>query len=256
MVVGSRRFSTAVLELFSIPVPDGNAGPTPMTKILSLGLPFVDDGCRIARLDFYHPPIENVVIRDNCLFSNMTTDTKSFISTSSNDIIFASFNIESSYGYDSISFVVHSSALLRLVSFPCHENMQNSILWESWGPTVTRWFEGTVRCLDPFACGQRCILKPRMMMGRTLWETERGSWEIWNFNPYRVRRLGKNFTLESENACLSVETEPSYAKSHGIKEGVYSSLPFVKIVPKKWSDYNYMGIYDDRITGRKVRTIL
>jgi hypothetical protein len=62
--------------------------------------------------------------------------------------------------------------------------------------------------------------------------------------------------LESENACLSVETEPSYAKSHGIKEGVYSSLPFVKIVPKKWSDYNYMGIYDDRITGRKVRTIL
>ena len=41
MVIGSEMFSTAVLELFTIPVLTGNAGPTPMTKILSLGLPFV-----------------------------------------------------------------------------------------------------------------------------------------------------------------------------------------------------------------------
>lgn len=74
---------------------------------------------------------------------------------------------------------------------------------------------------------------------------ERCSWELWDFNPYRVRRLGKNFTSESENASLSIETEPSCVKSGGIiicNEGVYSSLPFVKIILKQWSDYYDMGI--------------
>jgi len=246
MAIGSEMPPTAVLELFTIPVLTGNAGPTPMTRILSLGLPLVDDGCRVANMHFYHPPIENVLIRDNCLFSNTTGTDKPFISTSSDDIIFATLNIGGSYGYDNISFVVHSSALLRLV--PSHEHMQNTIPWESWGPTVTRWHEDTVRGLYPFASGQRCILKSRnwTMMGY--------SWELWDFNPYRVRRLGKNFTLESEKASLSVETERSCAKSRGIKEGVYSSLPFVKIMPKQWSDYYSMGVYDDRMSGNKVRT--
>ena len=225
-----------------------------MTKILSLGLPRVDDGCRIANFCFYHPPIEsNFFIRDNCLFSNKTTDTKPtkpFISTSSDDIIFTTLDIgHPTIGYDNISFVVHSSALLGLIPFPFHEHMKNTILWESWGPTVTRWHEHTANWKYPFASGQRCILRPVYMNSRL---SER--WEIWDFNPYRVRRLGKNFTLESEKASLSVETEPSCAKSCGIKEGVYSSLPFVKIIPKQWPDYNCMGIYDDRICGRRVRT--
>jgi len=208
-----------------------------------LGLPRVDDGCHVANFNFHHPLIENVFFRDNCLFSNKnkTTDTKPFISSSLDDIIFATLNIGGSYGYDNISFVVHSSALLRLIPFSSHEPMQNTILWESWGPTVTRWHEDTVCGVDPFASGQRCILTPVF----------RGTWELWDFNPYRVRRLGKNFTLESETASLSVETKPSCAKSNGIKEGVYSSLPFVKIVPKKWHDYHGAGIYDDRICGRR-----
>ena len=255
MAIGSEMSpSQAVLELFTIPVLTGNGGPAPMTKILSLGLPHVDDGCRVANFHFYQPPIESdVFIRDNCLFSNTTTDTKPFISTSSDVIIFATLNIgytmTDSYGYDNISFVVHSSALLRLIPFPSHGHMQNIISWESWGPTVTRWYEGTVRGLYPFASGQRCILKPGFL------ESNSSSlWQLWDFNPYRVRRLGKNFTLESEKASLSVETKPSCAKSHGIKEGVYSSLPFVKIVPKQWPNYNCIGLYDDRICGRRVRT--
>ena len=236
---------TPVLELFTIPVLADNAGPTPMTKILSLALPRVDHGCRVARLDFYHPPIENVFIRDNSLFLNTsrTTDAEPFISTSSDDIIFATLNIGSSYGYDNISFVVHSSSLLRLIPFPSQEHMQDTIPWESWGPTVTRWHEDTVCWQDPFASGQRCILRPVLIK----------SWELWDFNPYRVRRLGKNFTLESETASLSVETKPSRAKSRGIKEGVYSSLSFVKIVPKQWPNYHSMGIYDNRISGKRVR---
>ena len=250
MAIGSEMPPTAVLELFTIPVLTCNADPVPMTKILSLGLPSVDDGCRVARFDFYHPStIENVFIRDNCLFSYTTTDTKPFISTSSDDIIFASLNIGTRGGnYDYISFVVHSSALLRLIPFPPHGNMQDTILWESWGPTVTRWHEDVVRRLSPFASGQRCILEPGFRPGM-------GRWELWDFNPYRVRRLGKNFTLESEKASLSVETEPSCAKSRGIREGVYSSLPFVKIIPKQWSNYFDMGVYDDQICGRRrVRT--
>ena len=156
----------------------------------------------------------------------------------------------SSYGYDNISFVVHSSALLRLIPFPSHGHMQNKILWESWGPTVTRWHEGTVRGLYHFASGQRCILE-----ARSLGSSPSSLWQLWDFNPYRVRHLGKNFTLESEKASLSVETEPSCAKSLGIKEGVYSSLPFVKIIPKQqWPKYIEMGVYDDRICGRRVRT--
>ena len=247
MAIGNEMSPTAVLELFSIPVLTGNAGPAPMTKILSLGLPRVDDGFRVSRLDFHHPPIENVFIRDNCLFLYTTTDTKPFISTSSDDIIFASLKIGTRYGrYDNISFVVHSSALLRLIPFPPHERMQNTILWESWGPAVTRWHKDEVSAVYPFASGQRCILKP----DSEFWFV----WELWDFNPYRVRRLGKNFTLESEKASLSVETEPSCVKSRGFKESVYSSLPFIKIIPKQLPDYHYMGVYDDRVSGERVRT--
>ena len=124
--------------------------------------------------------------------------------------------------------------------------MQNTIPWESWGPTVTRWHGDAVCKLYPFASGQLCILTPEYPLCQ---------WELWDFNPYLVRRLGKNFTMESEKASLSVETEPSCARSRGIKEGVYSSLPFVKIVGKEWSHYHGMGVYDDRICGRRrVRT--
>ena len=158
MAIGSAMYPTPVLEIFNIPVPTGNAGPTPMTRIF---LPCVDYSDNDPRLDFYHPPIENVFIRNNRLFSSTTTNTKPFFSTSSNDIIFGTLNIGSSYGPrdENISFVVHSSALLRLVPFRSHEHMQYTIPWESWGPTVTRWHEDTVCRLDPFASGQRCIFK-------------------------------------------------------------------------------------------------
>jgi len=75
------------------------------------------------------------------------------------------------------------------------------------------------------------------------------AWELWDFNPYRVRRLEKDSTVENDSVRLTVETEPTCAKSHGIKNGIYSSLPFVKLVPKKWPSYIYMGLYEDRITG-------
>jgi hypothetical protein len=139
MAIGSEMLPTPVLELFTIPVLTGNAGPMPMTKILSLGLAHVDDSWRVADFHFYHPPIENVFNRHNCLFiSNIITDsdTKPFVSTSTDDIIFASLNIGDGHGYDNISFVVHSSALLRLTCIPSNEHMQNTIPWESWGPPV------------------------------------------------------------------------------------------------------------------------
>ena len=56
-----------------------------------------------------------------------------------------------------------------------------------------------------------------------------GRWELWDFNPYRVRRLGKDFIMESENASLSVKTKGTLAKCRGLEDGeVYSLLPFVR----------------------------
>jgi hypothetical protein len=143
----------------------------------------------------------------------------------------------------------------RMLSIPQHSYVLPAFLLMSTckiqfhgSHGVHRWHEDTVCWLEPFASGQRCLLRP-VSQAR-----ESRSRELWDFNPYRVRRLGKNFRLESEKASLSVETEPSCAKSRGIKDGVYSSLPFVKIVPKRWPDYDYMGVYDDRIYGQMVRT--
>jgi hypothetical protein len=239
MVVGNLCLSTATLKLFNIPVPNENSGTTSMTKIVTLGLPPVDEGCRMERFDFYRPPPKNVFIVENRLFHDVTTDSQPFISTSS-DILFASFNIQSSWGYDNISFILHLSALLRHVPKHPPLYLQDAVPWQEWGPNVTRWYEATV--LQALcASGQRYLFRP-----------DQSSWELWDFNPLRVRRLGKGFRLESETACLSVETEPSCTKSHGIEKGVYSSLPFIRLVPKQWPIYDCAGLFDDRIIGSKV----
>jgi hypothetical protein len=235
--------STAVLELFSLPVTNGTGHPTPLIKVAALGLPFVDDDCRIARVDFYPPDNKNLVVSWGKLLYNASVDTKPFVSPKSNHIIFVLLHIGGEYGYDNISFVVHHSTLLRHIP-PSHsrDNVQAPVPWELWGPAATRWHEGGA--LGPGSqatCGLRCLLAQRL-----------GQWELWDFNPYRVRRLEKDFAVENESVRLTVETEPSCVKSPGIKNGIYSSLPFVKLVPKKWPKYDFVGLYEDRIVGQLV----
>ena len=82
-----------------------------------------------------------------------------------------------------------------------------------------------------------------------------GSWEIWDFNLYRVKRLGRDFVMETVTGCLSVEGRGSYAKSWGIQGGVCTSLPFVKHKPKELPDYSYVFLDCDRVFGEWVSTI-
>ncbi|KAM6494493.1 hypothetical protein JOM56_010854 [Amanita muscaria] len=232
--------STATLELFSISVTNGNLRPTSMMRIATLQLPFVDNGCRIARVDFYPPfRVKNPVVHEGRLLYDTSIDAKPFTSAQSDNIIFVDINIGSRRGHDNLSFFVHPSTLLRHIPGPpsrSQGNMWDPIPWEVWGPTATRWFEGG----GPITCGHHSLLKQRYP----------GGWEIWDFNPYRVRRLGKGFAVENETARLTVETEPSCARSDGIEKGIRSSLPFVKVVPKKW-DYTYAGLYEDIVIGEK-----
>ncbi len=244
VAIANPSHSTATFELFSLPVTNGNVRPTSMTKVAALELPSVDTNCRIHHMGFAPLFVKNLIIRNNRLLYNASIDAKLFVSTKSNNIMFAYLDIRSGHDYDNISFVVHTSTLLRsyTLSSNSHGNMQDPVPWESWGPAMTRWHEGGIPGGGPFTCGHRCLLQRR----------HTGAWELWDFNPYRVRRLGKGFAVENETARLTVETEPSCAKSHGIKEGIYSLLPFVKNVPKKWPAYKYTGLFEDRVIGHIV----
>lgn len=238
--------STATLELFSISVTNGDLRPTSMMRVATLRLPFVDNGYRIARVDFCPPfRVKNPVVHEGRLLYDTSIDAKPFTSAQSDNIIFVTINIGSRQGYDNLSFFVHPSTLLRHIPGPPSRSQGNmsdpTVPWEVWGPTATRWFEGaTLAGGGPIICGHRSLLKQRYP----------GVWEIWDFNPYRVRRLGKGFAVEDETARLTVETEPSCARSNGIEKGIRSSLPFVKLVPKKW-DYTYAGLYEDIAIGEK-----
>jgi hypothetical protein len=226
MVVANQ--SLAALELYTFPVPKGDTGPTTMTRVVSLGLPSVAEGCSMAlRFDNLFP--KSIVSRMCQQLHDASIFAKPFTSASP-DIISVELIVTTRSGssYDHSSFVVHSSTLRR----HARAFLQDTIPWQMWGPTTTRWHQHRTKNVR----GQRWLLEgPKSM-------------EIWDFNQYRVRCLGQGFAMESEAACVSVETEPSCVTSWGFKAGFYSSLPYVKLVlkqlksprPATWLD-------DDRI---------
>jgi len=230
VVVANR--SPAALELFVLPFLSGEGGPAPMTKVAALGLPSVDNGCCVARVLFYSLPTKNAIIHHHRPHDS-AVHTKPFIDASSDDIIVVCMNIGSQRGYDNLLLVVHSSVLLCHIS--THAN-SHTVPWHQWGPTMTRFCDGSIRSVVG-VCGQRCIV------------SKTGSWEIWDFNPYQVKHLGRDFVMETTTGCLSVETQASYAKSWGIQDGVRSSLPYVKHKPKNLPNYSSMFLDSDRIFG-------
>jgi hypothetical protein len=227
--------SPAALELFTLPVRNGDAILTPMTKVAALGLPSVDSGGRIVRVTFPDLLTWNPVTR-NHLLHNGAIPAKPFIGKSPDDLIVVRMNIPSQRDYDHLSIFVHSSVLLRHISTSVSPHM---IPWHTWGPTVTR-------CCDGFTSnvrGQRCIV------------SKARSLEVWDFNPHRIKHLGRGFMMETETACLSVETKESYAVSLGIQGGICSSLPYVKLKPKQWPNYHHNIILDDdSVFGQRVST--
>jgi hypothetical protein len=222
----------AALELYTLPVPKSDTGPAPMTKVAALGLPSLDEGWRIARLEFSNLPPKSIVSRMRQQLHDASIFAKPFASASPDDIISVLVNIHYDGTSDNISFVVHSSTLQRHALFISRPILQDTIPWQMWGPTTTRWFRSVIHSTTN-VCGQRCLLKSLT------------SWKIWDFNQYRVRYLGPGFAMESETARVSVETEPSCVKSLGFKEGVYSSLPYVKLVLKQLKNHGTTTILDD-----------
>jgi hypothetical protein len=213
----SRSESTATLDLFRLRVPNSNSRRTSMIKVATLGLPFVDDDCRIARLDIHPVFVKNLVIHKNRLLYNASVDTKPFLNTKSDSIIFVDLTVSKRREYDYISFVVHSSTLLRLTPpFHSHGSVPDVVPWESWGPAATRWFECPLFAGGgPVTCGYRCLVKPQIS------SPEWAPWELYDFNPYRVRSLGKGFAAENETSRLTVEAKPSCARFLSIKQGIY-----------------------------------
>jgi hypothetical protein len=235
MVVANR--SLAALELYTLPVPKSDTGPAPMTKVAALGLPAVNEGWSIDRLKFSNLPPKSIVSRMRQQLHDASIFAKPFTSASPDDIISVIVNIRYDGVSDNIPFVVHSSTLQRHALFISCPILQDTIPWQMWGPTTTRWypmFSGT------YVCGQRCLLKSLT------------SWEIWDFNQYRVRYLGQGFAMESEAARVSVETELSCVQSRGLKEGVHSSLPYVKLVLKQLKNFGTTFLDDDRILRQRV----
>jgi hypothetical protein len=201
-----------------------------------LGLPSVDEGCSIIFLGFRNLPPKNMVSRTCQQLHDTSIFAKPFTTASPDEIIFVYVEIRCNIrGYSNTSFVVHSSTLQR----HARATLQDTIPWQMWGPTTTRWFPSA----KPNArdvCGQRCLVR-----GPT-------SKEVWDFNQYRVRYLGQGFAMESEAACVSVETEPSCVKSRAFEGGVYSSLPYVKLVLKQLKNDRTTFLDDDRILRLRV----
>jgi hypothetical protein len=238
IVIANREL--AALELFVLSKSNGHTGTIPVSKVAELALPPIDDGCTLRRLTFSNLPVKDPATRRRRQTHDSSIFTKPFTSALPDIIfVFASLMGGDSNDFVSfVSFVVHSSALLSHVPPSSHENLQNTIPWHMWGPASTRWFLGP-RYSAIEICSQRCLVRGLSF----------GSREIWDFNPYRIGVLGKDFAMESDTARISVESDPSYINVRGLKEAVCSSLPFVKFVPKKWHRYKYVCLDDDRIIG-------
>lgn len=229
--------SLAALELYTLPVPKSDTGLTPMMRIAVLALPSLEKGWRITRLTFSNCPTKNIVsseVHDASIFA------KPFTSASPDYIIFITLRVDNGFIFEDVSFIVHSSTLECHALSVSHAALQDAIPWQMWGPTATRWCPYPT---DP----------PPNLFGQRYLTDGPSSKEIWDFNQYRVRYLGRGYTVESEAACVSVETEPSCATSIGLLGGAYSSLPYVKLVLKELVKYGHgTCLDDDRIFIRRV----
>jgi hypothetical protein len=203
-----------------------------MTKVAALGLPPVDDGCQVTRVQFNNFSTKNAITRDPQQL-DAAISAKPFVGPSHDNIIVVYMTLNGRGCRMHLTLVVHPSVLLRHLSTRANTDMTP---WHVWGP-MTRCCRG----LMMITSGQRCIVFMPWL-------------EIWDFNPYRVRYLGRDFVMETETAILSVESKASPVTS--MQHGVWSSLPYVKLRPKKWPKYNSAFLDDDRVFAHRVSNIL
>ncbi|KIM89354.1 hypothetical protein PILCRDRAFT_221771 [Piloderma croceum F 1598] len=208
------------LDLFTLPEPQDNTGEMLITKVATLRLPF--NGHSVEHISFCNPPAKNGNPRSKRQAGDTAVPTKPFANSPDN-IIYCYVLVIDGEQFSSCSLVVHSSALLRYATPPAF----NYIPWKEWS-MITRCVGERVNYNYTNFSGQRWLL-PRDN-------------EVWDFNQYRVKRLGRDFEAETETAHISVVTEQSCTAS--IYLDVYSSLPYVRIKSKR---EGLLCIDDDRI---------
>ncbi|KIM76495.1 hypothetical protein PILCRDRAFT_91583 [Piloderma croceum F 1598] len=213
------------LDLFTI------SDHTPITRVARLWLDDMD--CMddpITTVMFANRAAKNGVVRSN-LQIDAEHYIKPFTSLPDNLIyicITSNFKEELEY-----AFIVHSLALL------CHAKEQDfdSISWEVWGRMATLAVSDRYRPAE--FCGQRLLMR---------------NGEIWDFNQYRVKRLGKGFAAETELARISVVAEE---EKRGL--AVIYSLPYVRIVLKQRLPLRYGTILcldEDHILAKHFSIVL
>ena len=194
------------LELYTLREPHGDSGGTPMTMVARLQLP--DTDCYVYSITFHSPPAKNGIPRNNI---NAAISTKPFMNSPDN-IICCCMGVDNSLENGHVSLIVHSSTLLRYATSQDFKFVQ----WDEWSP-MARCVNDLGRATD--FSGQRWLT----------W----GDDEIWDFNQYRVKRLGRNFSAETETTRISVITKAWSIEALPNHIPYYSgTLPYVRIVRK------------------------
>jgi hypothetical protein len=174
-----------------------------MTMVARLELP--DTDCHVYSMTFCSPPAKNGMPRNNA-----AVFTKPFTNTPDN-IIYCCMGVDNTQETGRVSLIVHSSTLLRYATSQDFK----FIRWNEWG-TMARY-------VDAWESHAACFSGQR-------WRRRN---EIWDFNQYRVKRLGMDFSAETETARISVITEGSTIKTLNNHLPFCSgTLPYVRIVQK------------------------
>ena len=223
----------AALDLFTL---SNDHGATSMTKTAALCLPSFDPHWNLQEFCFC-----DISTRGSCPSRShqATSFVKPFIADTPDDVVLLVVSLRHEIAFEQLSFIVCPSAIIHHNS-----NFEQTIPWDSWGSPATRWFYGSLP--NNCVCGYQCL------------RSFQSSMEVLDFNPYRVKYLGKGFVSDNETGRLTVETEPSVVYSPWIPGGLYSSLPYVKLLLKYpnlklYYVYNDIFLDDDRIFMQCVR---
>ena len=144
-----------------------------MILVARLQLP---DSNPIYSMTFCSPPAKNGIPRNNHQFINTAVSTKPFTNSPDN-IIYCCMEVDDTQDSGCFSLIVHSSTLLHYATSQDFK----FILWDEWSPMAQ--YVRKRECHAAAFSGQQ-------------WLRWNG---IWDFNQYRVKRLGRNFSAETES---------------------------------------------------------
>ena len=208
IVVVNAAHQDEALELYTLPEPQEDTGGATMTMVARLKLPKTD--WPIYSVTFCSPPTKNGIPRNNHQFINAAVSTRPF-TKSLNNIIYCCMAVNNTREIECVSLIVHSSTLLRYATSQDFK----LIWWNEWSPMA--------RCVDEWECDAIDFSGQQWLRGN----------EIWDFNQYRVKQLGMDFSVETETARISVITKGPRIKALGNCAPSYSGiLPYVRIVRK------------------------